>query len=89
MTGTLNLKPCPFCGGKPRIDLNKVQYCSLHGEPSQSVRVYCYHTDCPSRPSVSAGDAYNCEEQQAREQAVTAWNMRAALLAAFPSRGGE
>lgn len=71
------IKPCPFCGGMPRVDLDKVTYCQLHGDPSQSVRVYCYH-ECPSRPSVSAGDAYNGGEARARAEAIAAWNTRAA-----------
>lgn len=71
------LKPCPFCGGKPRVDLDKITYCQLHGEPSQTVRVYCYRSDCAAKPSVSAGDVYNGGETAARRVAIAAWNRRA------------
>lgn len=70
------LLPCPFCGGKPRVDLAKKTFCQLHGEPSQAVKVYCYH-DCPARPSVESGDVFNGGEAKAREQAIAAWNRRA------------
>ena len=71
------LLPCPFCGGRPRVDLAKKTFCQLHGEPSQQVTVYCYHADCVSKPSVSAGDVFNGGEAQAREKAIAAWNRRA------------
>ena len=75
--GMSELLPCPFCGGRPRVDLAKKTFCQLHGEPSQQVTVYCYHVDCVSKPSVSAGDVFNGGEAQAREKVIAAWNRRA------------
>jgi phage terminase large subunit GpA-like protein len=70
--------PCPFCGGAPRMDLAKKTYCQLHGEPAQAVRVYCYHSGCDARPSVSAGDVFNGGEVRARAEAIERWNRRPA-----------
>ena len=85
------LLPCPFCGGRPRVDLAKKTFCQLHGEPSQQVTVYCYHADCVSKPSVSAGDVFNGGEAQARErpsQHGTAAPHRQALLRGWWRRCG-
>lgn len=71
---TEQLKPCPFCGSTPKIELGKKQYCQTHGDPSQEVIVRCpnrYHTVI-----VGAGDVYNGGEAKAREEAIERWNTR-------------
>jgi len=58
------LKPCPFCGEKPRHGLTKVQYCQLHGDPYQN-----YFVECPKGCGrmVCGG----------KERAFARWNHRA------------
>lgn len=38
---TNELKSCPFCGGKPTININKTKYCQFHGDPSQDFTIFC------------------------------------------------
>ena len=59
------LKPCPFCGSRPHYGLQKVRYCSLHGEPLQDFSVWCVNR-CARK---TAGD---------RNRAAVLWNTRAA-----------
>lgn len=60
------LKPCPFCGGKP--------FCSEMDHPNPTVGEYwiigCGNDDCP---------ADTCfVEQRSEAEAIAAWNNRAA-----------
>lgn len=32
---------CPLCGAKPHYGLQKVEHCSLHGEPFQRFAIWC------------------------------------------------
>lgn len=55
--------------------LNKIQYCQLHGESSQSFKVGCNNPSCPVQPKVSAGDAHQKGgQEQARREAEELWN---------------
>lgn len=70
-------KSCPFCGYAPYVDLGKKGSCQLHGEPFQSVRVYCKNHDCAAKPNIFAGDIYNVGKDKAEDEAISLWNRRA------------
>lgn len=76
MTTKPELKPCPFCGGKPKHKQAKTVYCQLHGEPSAYVEIYC-DNQCPARPKVAAGNCYDLGKYHAALEAAAAkWNTR-------------
>ena len=60
----IELKPCPFCGGKAEI--KKIM--DLPRACEWLYVVYCHFHDCPAKPSV-------CFETL--DGAVAAWNRRA------------
>ena len=62
------MKPCPFCGGKPRLQ----KYESGHDEPFVSWRVVCLGPD-----GGCFGTAGILEDEQ--QDAIDAWNTRTAL----------
>lgn len=81
----IELLPCPFCDQKPIWKQDKIYYCQLHGEPSQSMIIFCNNSDCFSKPKVTAGDCYNhtkaegfnVGKQKALKKAAERWNTRA------------
>jgi len=70
---------CPFCGKKPQVALGKKNYCQLHGDPYQGVRVFCVENYCPAKPAIQAGDVYNGGEWKAMDEAIVLWNRRGTL----------
>lgn len=67
-------KGCPFCGATPHRGPTPIQHDQLHGEPFQRYRVWC--------PKGHASiEAVN------EEQAVAAWNRRAATSPAIGAEG--
>lgn len=73
---TKSILPCPFCGSIPKVNLGKTSHCSLHGDPFQSVRVYCDNNQCFANPRVEGGDVHNGGEPKARLEAIERWNVR-------------
>lgn len=71
------LKPCPWCASRAKWKLDKVYHCQLHGEPSQSVIVYCDFHKCAAKPKAYGGDVYNGGQNDARDKAAVLWNTRA------------
>jgi len=57
--------------------LDKKEHCQLHGDPSQSVHVFCSGLRCAANGGVHAGDVYNGGLEQAQAEAAAAWNRRA------------
>ena len=55
------LKPCPFCGGKAKI--NKMPY-------GDNYKVYC------PKCGIAMGFTYSHIHPKTEEEAVTAWNTR-------------
>lgn len=75
------LKPCPFCGGEASFYTVSGSY----GYYSSKTGVQCHNGDCLVHPKVSFDDeGYDWKKRRpiklpSREQAITAWNTRAAM----------
>lgn len=67
------LKPCPFCGGDPTIDISP-----LRGyDPEQEVEIGCWNKGCKVTTNVSVYTLlYDSDVQKALEEAVRIWNER-------------
>jgi len=70
------LEKCPFCNSQPYFGLGKKGNCQLHGEPFQSVVIFCKKHECPAKPKVEGGDIYNGGEAKARIEVAKLWNRR-------------
>ena len=68
------LKPCPFCGGKPYLEQSSRAF--VNGEPGRVAFVRC--TNCEARtgkvPLMKYGKTSNSIE--ANDEAVELWNRR-------------
>lgn len=71
------LAPCPFCGKQPYWGMGKLGHCQLHGEPMQSIIIYCKNPDCFVKPSMSYGDIHCGGEARVRIEAARKWGYRA------------
>lgn len=60
-----NLKPCPFCGGKAEIIINK-------SKQGQTANIYC--TKCSCRKTLLRYPNY---EGSIEREAIETWNRRA------------
>lgn len=83
MSEKLEIKGCPFCGGKAHKGMTPKRGCQMHGDPMQYVTISCGNNQCPAKPSVKGdvcryggGDdpKYHAE---ATESAIKVWNTRA------------
>lgn len=77
----MEIKPCPFCGCRPKISLAKKTHCQLHGEPSQAILIYCDWKDCSAKPRIEAGNIYNgigdvLYRDKETKEAIEVWNTR-------------
>lgn len=72
----MELKPCPFCGCLPIIHLGKKTGCQLHGEPMQGIIIRCNFNGCFAKPSIETGNIYNGGHDNAKTEAIKAWNNR-------------
>lgn len=68
--------PCPFCGSTPHIQFGKLNHCQLHGDPYQAIKLCCANKECPTRPSLEAGDIHNGGKEKALAEAIVKWNTR-------------
>jgi hypothetical protein len=78
--GEVTLKPCPFCGG----DASFYHVAGSYGYYSSKTGVQCGNGDCFTQPKIAFDDeAYDWDRRiqvprPSKEQAIAAWNTRAA-----------
>lgn len=63
------IKPCPWCGRKPRISPPKEFFSEFN-----AIRIGCGEVDCDASPSIwsKQNDDYN----KAKQNAIQVWNDR-------------
>ena len=75
--GKYDLLPCPFCGEDVYIE--KVQlWNGSHGYHGHyEFDVHCRNLECNCRISLGKNNTLYCNEEEARLNAIQAWNKRA------------
>ena len=82
----MELKPCPFCGGKAKLHTRQLRFIGQNYLGSKKIRmaaqVFCNR--CKARGAVFSGEVidpwnkdFNAPFDWMKEQAVVAWNRRA------------
>ena len=64
-------KPCPFCGGKAKID--KIRHSGGFGEGYDNWLIKC--EECPAKMEIAADNFYE-REYYTEEEAIAMWNNR-------------
>ena len=73
--GRIELKPCPFCGENVKIERLPLWHGSHGYHGSYEYDIHC--SNCGCRVDLDRNDTVYRSEEEARDNAIKAWNRRA------------
>lgn len=76
------LKPCPFCGEIPYLERNPLWTTCSNGSTHGyfgcfEYIVRCHNPECGCSVNLGANDTIYNSDEEARQNAISAWNRRA------------
>lgn len=74
MENKYNLKPCPFCGGKARLEKSSRGF--IEGKSTRIAYVYCLECNARSPRFKLEDFGSTSHSMKANELAIEAWNRR-------------
>ena len=69
-----DLKPCPFCGAEPEVDMNQGYRALVSGKIGTSVAIYC--TECEAHMSLCREDVPILTSDDMLRILTENWNKR-------------